>query len=81
VAVVTVVTVDKLEVGEMTAVIVENEPLMVELDAAALAGDGTELDAAALDCKTLEVDDASEKMLLAKADARESDVDEGYGEA
>jgi hypothetical protein len=68
VAVVTVVTVDKLEVGEMTAVIVENEPLMVELDAAALAGDGTELD-------------ASEKMLLAKADARESDVDEGYGEA
>jgi hypothetical protein len=48
VAVVTVVAVDKLEVGDMMAVIVENEPLTAELDAAALAGDGTELDAAAL---------------------------------
>jgi hypothetical protein len=81
VAVVTVETVDRLEVGDMTAVIVENEPLMAELDAAAPAGDVTELEAAALDCKTLEVDDASEKMLLAKEDARESDVDEGDGEA
>lgn len=39
VAVVTVVAVDRLDVGERTAVIVENEPLMAELVA------GTELDA------------------------------------
>jgi hypothetical protein len=41
VAVVTVVAVDKLEVGDMMAVIVENGPLTAELDAAALSGKDT----------------------------------------
>jgi hypothetical protein len=36
---VSVVAVDNVEVGDTTAVIVENTPLMAELDAAALPGD------------------------------------------
>jgi hypothetical protein len=36
---VSVVAVDKLEVGDMTAVIVENTPLMAELDEAAFPGE------------------------------------------
>jgi hypothetical protein len=38
---VSVVAVDKLEVGDTTAVIVENAPLMAGLDTAALPGDDT----------------------------------------
>jgi hypothetical protein len=34
-----------------------------------------------LDCETLEVDEAPEKMLLAEEDAREEDVEEGDEEA
>lgn len=56
---VSVVAVDKLELGDITAVIVENAPLMTELDAAAFPGDDTAEDdpAVSVELRTAALED------------------------
>jgi hypothetical protein len=56
---VSVVAVDKLEVGDITAVIVENAPLTAELEAAAFTGDDTAEDdpAVSVELKTAALED------------------------